>query len=393
MHMHEDSQIWSVDLNAHWAGAGLSSVFIEKKINPEGYREARAALTRDALRREEWFNLDEPVRLQTHREPKPWGAEIWYTGIEKRGVCHVENRSGLCISLPVFLAMQAGSCEHIATPPLLKILDPFPERSRGSLYIEVHEKKWETYIVTGVDPVLYPDGEGELLFGFSQEKLSAFGGNHALFKTSLLADVRAYEVLRRALDGEHGEQSPALLSGTAAQADAAWRKLQSYFNMRKVRVGDVLQVPPFTPHSLQAGVRVVEFQNPVYERLILAFNQKVLTQGYWDTERALELASFETPQSSSAAAESGWQTIVSFPEFDVGRCFLQNGDSIVVPPSKSGGHRVVFVIVGEIAVCSSDTRQLMKAGQGQAFLLPSHIVGHNIQLVNDGHTKAAFLLV
>ncbi|MCB1691971.1 MAG: hypothetical protein KDI19_04350, partial [Pseudomonadales bacterium] len=33
------------------------------------------------------FELGSPLPLETIRIPKPWGAEIWYSGIEKRGVC------------------------------------------------------------------------------------------------------------------------------------------------------------------------------------------------------------------------------------------------------------------------------------------------------------------
>ena len=38
----------------------------------------------------------------------------------------------------------------------------------------------------------------------------------------------------------------------------------------ELRVGDVVTIPPGTPHSLLRGVTVVEFQTPVFERRILA---------------------------------------------------------------------------------------------------------------------------
>lgn len=391
--MQTESRIWSVDLDTQWNGAGLPQIVIEKETSSGGERRARAALSRAELPAQEWFDLDEPVVLLTHRESKPWGAEVWFTGIEKRGICRVENGMRQRLSLPAYLALQANEGSDIATPPLLKILDPFADRSRGSLYIEVHEKKWETYIVTGIDPSLYPDGKGELLFGFSKNKLAEFGGDQQKFKSALLADVRRYEVYRRTLDGELGEQSPSATAETATQAESTWRCVQSYFNMLKVGLGDVVQVPPFTPHSLQAGVCVVEFQTPVYERLILAFNQKVLTQGHWDSKKAIESASFGTPDLSLPEPQTGWQQIVSFPEFDVERCRLDSSAAVSVQPSKSNGHRVLFVISGNVEVHFAGSLRSMKVIQGQAVLLPATAVLNGISLAHAGTAGAGCLLV
>ena len=35
------------------------------------------------------FDLNAPIPLQPIAIPKPWGQEIWYTGIEQRGVAEV----------------------------------------------------------------------------------------------------------------------------------------------------------------------------------------------------------------------------------------------------------------------------------------------------------------
>jgi hypothetical protein len=69
--------------------------------------------------------------------------------------------------------------------------------------------------------------------------------------------------------------------------------------LKPVSVGDVVQVPRLLPHALQHGVRVVEFQTPVYERKILSFGQRVLTQGHWDTEEAVDQMLLRPPAEKS----------------------------------------------------------------------------------------------
>lgn len=367
--IEQDVHTWSVDLSMQWPGVVLPRVHFELRTTANGYREGRCAELRGSLTHSQWMNLQHPVLLTTHREPKPWGAEVWYTGIEKRGVCGVTSRSGVQLSLPEYLTLLAGEGGGIETPPLLKILDPFADPERGSLYLEVHEEKWETYIVTCVSEKLYPTGAGEVLFGFSQEKLSSFHGNERAFRDALLAEVRSYEILRRKLDGESSFDENGR-SVYAQQADVAWKKVRSFFGSRRVRVGDVIAVPPFMPHSLQAGVRVVEFQTPTYERLILAFNQKVLTQSHWDSERAIEMSRLTLEPSAIQENASHWQRIVHFPQFSVFRCDLPGGREFELPDSTSSVPATVFVISGEIEICTRAEGQLLRVSTEQAALLP-----------------------
>jgi len=393
------TQIWDVALAQLWQGVQLPSLCFEQRVATAGHIEVRTAETQGQLTDSPWINMHAPVLLHTHREPKPWGAEVWFTGIEKRGVSTVQTVCGQHFSLPVFLTMQAGPQGRPVTPPLLKILEPQPNRSCGSLYIEVHEQKWETYIVTGVARELYPDGEGELLFGFSEAKLKEFGGNEAAFREALLENVRSYEVLRRALDGEIPPSEASSLTSHSTvkeqseRAEVLWQRVRSFFNVRRVRVGDVIQVPPFVPHSLQAGVQVVEFQTPTYERLILAFNQKVLTQSHWDSERAIGTARFGDFESSAVREHSGWQTIVRFPEFTVCRGELAPDGYLPVSSSSNKLHSLVFVISGEMAICSGDDAIHMPLSAGQAALLPWRWTSTGVRLRNVGNGSAVCLLV
>jgi mannose-6-phosphate isomerase-like protein (cupin superfamily) len=388
---------WSVELSRHWPEVPLPTVFCERRSAADGRLQGRFAFAANDLVEQEWIALDEPVHLKTHREPKPWGSEIWYSGIEKRGVCSVKTSRGQVVSLPIFLALSAGVSQQITTPSLLKILDPDAERSRGNLYVEVHQQKWETYIVTSVSNHLYPDGAGELLFGFSQQKLVELGGDESVFRGALGKVVARYEVVRRCLDNERPLED-ARLAGLSPQdnlihqAELLWKEVTSFFNLKKVRVGDVIRVPPFTPHSLQPGVRVVEFQTPTYERLILAFNQKVLTQNHWDTARAIEVARFSQQDDDAfEASASGWQSIVQFPEFEVHRCTVQPQTVAEVPLSKPHEHSMIFVISGEIEINFRLGGETVSLSAEKAALLPvaTALLGPSIRCKSS---KPAILL-
>lgn len=389
---------WNVDLTQQWAGVSLPVVQCEIRNSASGFLEGRCMPLGAQPSVAPWVDLSQPVLLQTHREPKPWGAEIWYTGIEKRGVCSVRTLSGACLSLPEYLTLLAGPMCDVHTPPLLKILDPLPDPQRGSLYIEVHEEKWETYIVTGVSPDLYPSGEGELLFGFSQQKLATFAGDENKFRSTLLVDVQRYEAVRRVLDGEQPAETLASVGLSVSQnyqslATELWNVVRSYFTVRKVRVGDVVQVPTFIPHSLQPGVRVVEFQTPTYERLILAFNQKVLTQSHWDSEGAIQKARFVVPESAVVLDPGGWQRIVEFPEFSVHRRSLLPNEDIALNKHDENKESLLFVISGEISIYSGANTQELPLSAEQAAFLPKAQPSQRMKIRNASTQPALVLVV
>ena len=50
--------------------------------------------------------------------------------------------------------------------------------------------------------------------------------------------------------------------GLAAKEAAARSACLTFTDERALEVGDVIRVPTWVPHSLQQGVRVVEFQTP-----------------------------------------------------------------------------------------------------------------------------------
>lgn len=397
----KSAETWCVDLSECFRVPGLPSVWCERMQN-EDVVLGRAANHREELANKEWMNLKIPVKLKTHSEKKPWGREIWYTGIEKRGVCEVESHTKEKLSLPSYLSLLSGKqdCENgqLKAPSLLKILDPLPEPERGCLYIELHKEKWETYVVTSVDSVVWPNGIGEVIFGFSESKLTDYNGDKDIFLAALQEQISEYEKVRRQIDADVSY----LASGVWAENEKKlWQSVRSYFGIRKVRVGDVIEVPPFTPHSLQNGVRVVEFQTPTYERLILAFNQKVQTQDHWDTAEALSQTHFNVPQLHSETqikstpeaclSEKSWQCIVDFPGFKVHRMELAAEQSVPLGLASGSHVSLLFVVLGSVLVESESHDTLLELGSEEAALFPEVGLHVRIKAANGGPAVVLFV--
>jgi hypothetical protein len=247
----------------------------------------------------------QPVRLIPVRIPKPWGQEIWYTGIEARGESQVATPVG---PKPLSAYLKAVGLAEVL---LLKILDPSPEPVLGDLYFEVHEKKREVYVVTHV-----AETGGRIRFGMNQDLREEYDDD-AAFRAAYLAAVKQYEAIRRRLDS--GQSLPDRLALEREEATLRG-KMDAFTGLRRLAVGDVVVVPTFTPHALQHGVRVVEFQTPVYERLIVSFAQKVLTQNHWDTQQAVKHMHLDPPiPPVFEKVGHGIHRIAKFDDFNVWR--------------------------------------------------------------------------
>ena len=264
-----------------------------------------------------------PVRLVPVRIAKPWGAEIWFTGLEERGESQVETSAGR-IGIGAYLDAIDLLHDGRAGVLLLKVLDPKPAEVAGDLYFEVHEQKQEVYVVTGIDPTAWPDGRGGIRFGMNQNARANYDDDDA-FREAFLRAVTEYERIRRAID----EEGASIAPHTEARARS---HMNSFTAMRSLRVGDVVRVPTWTPHSLQHGVRVVEFQTPTYERYIISFAQQVLTQDHWDTEHAVARMSLDAPvpEQFEQVAE-GIERIARFNDFNVWRVNLDAAGGASAP--------------------------------------------------------------
>jgi mannose-6-phosphate isomerase class I len=132
--------------------------------------------------------------------------------------------------------------------------------------------------------------------------------------------------------------------------------MNDYTALQPLQIGDVVKVPCLTPHSLQHGVRTIEFQTPVYERLIVSFAQKVLTQPGWDTEQAAGLMALDTPEQESfeILIDSDGvkqEKIVDFEDFEVYRCQLEPGKLLQLPASNH--YTLLVSISGSLDVLGS----------------------------------------
>lgn len=332
------------------------------------------------------FDPSTPTRLGPLAIAKPWGREIWYTGVERRGVCQFVSEEGstpipwLQAALPVPVAGAPG--EALV---LLKILDPLAQPVTGDLYFELHEKKREVYVVTQVDRGAWPDGVGYMRYGFDPQQIVQHG-TPELFRAAYLASVLAYEKQRRALDlmTERGEEP----GEQALERERDLRdQMDRFTKLQALRVGDVIAVPQLLPHALQHGVRTVEFQTPSYDRKILSFGQKVLTQDHWDSREAVAQMRLLPPRASAPVRLAGpagtrIEQIAVFDDFEAQRVIMQPGARWELGAESS--YRLLLVVSGEL------TLQDIACQAEEAILLPHGWRGE--LAVPEAATPLVFLL-
>ena len=240
-----------------------------------------------------------PALLEPVTVRKPWGREVWYSGVEERGESRVHH-GGERIPLSRFLAALGRS----RPVTLLKTLHP----DAGNLYLEIHEHKHEVYIVDAVDAACWP-AAGQMLLGAS---VAASGLAEAAFREHLLATARAAE-------------ASGQVDGVAALMQAV-----------PLEAGDAVAIAPRVPHSLLRGVSVVEFQTPVFERKILAASQRVATQAGWDSAEAVDLIDLNAEPRVTSPSGEPTQTLGSGDTFTVTRHRLAAGETIAVAPWSVG---------------------------------------------------------
>jgi len=163
--------------------------------------------------------------------------------------------------------------------------------------------------------------------------------------------------------------------------------MERFTRLLPLRVGDVVRVPPLLPHALQHGVRTVEFQTPVYERRILSFAQKVLTQAHWDTVEAgasmlLEPPAVEAFPVLAAGPGIRRERIARFDDFEVERLVL--GPAAAGALESTATHLLMMVVAGLVAF---DGKTL---GSESAALIPPGPSG--LRLRNIGADTVVVLI-
>ena len=361
------------------------------------------------------FSINAPIQLETIAILKPWGQEIWYTGIESRGQSRVTD--GLSsVPLPWLLSLlpEALTGKREKSLNLLKILDPLPEKVYGDLYFEQHEEKQEVYVVTHIDEKAWPAGKGGIRIGFDEDKRSQYENNETC-KAAFAKAVTKYEVVRRQIDviidDYREQQNLALDAPVSADQLKQWIKklpdelsykeeqlraeMDSFKGLKPLSIGDVLKVPCYTPHSLQHGVRTIEFQTPVYERQIISFAQKVLTQDHWDTESALCKMNLDIPADDILPVISNSngvliEEVVSFDSFYVWRLTLVAG--AIYRLNLNVDYAVLITVFGAIKVSGSRVSASQVLLPEQAALLSKVSIKSCVELCNTDADATIIML-
>jgi len=411
----------------HWARSGEDGVYRGTTWKQPGItrEEIVAAFRTESKHVVDWAARRAGAAVVCNKEPlllepcivdKPWGREVWYTGIEERGRSFVRSETGRT-ELPYALGMFPASLigEQERAPVLIKALEPLPEEVLGDLYLEVHREKWEVYVVLDVNRRAWPDGVGRLRAGLSPAAIERYRGRRGAgwpdaLAADLLADIRAYETIRRKIDARfdqalqerrvdpaqgvpaalHAELSAELPEELRAEERRLRTAVEDYLGTTQMPEGAVACLPPGTLHSLQHGVKVIEFQTPTYERLIAMFAQKVLTQRHWNSEAAVKLmhkAEYTPPQAESLERQPGWtlERIVAFPEFQVQRLTLGAG---AVRPSTTAGGAQYQLLIGMLGAGTMDVpgRGAFPIGKETVLLLPSTMGELNMRAGGEGLT-------
>ncbi|MDE0659976.1 MAG: hypothetical protein F4029_13400 [Gammaproteobacteria bacterium] len=222
---------------------------------------------------------EKPAALRPVTVAKPWGHEVWYSGVEARGESGVVTDNGI-VSLSSYI-----DARHRATPViLLKAL----QSTAGNLYLEVHETKSEVYVVDRIH------GTGRMLLGARPDVLARMGD------AGFRAAVRQ-------------------VAGQAEAGQADIEAVQAFMNPVDLRPGDAVTIPSRVPHSLLKGMHVIEFQTPVFERKILAASQPVVTQQGWDIDSAVAAMDLSVQPGVERPGGHEVQVIARAPDFVVTR--------------------------------------------------------------------------
>ena len=409
----------------HWAraedggryrGVAIKGPFIPREDIVKAFERDPLGVVDWVARRAEAAVIasDAPLALVPVEVLKPWGREVWFSGMESRGVSLVGSATGtteLPYALGMFPVPMIGEDE---TPPiLLKILEPHADAGLGDLYLEVHREKWEVYVVLAVDRAAWPDGVGRLRAGLAPQAIARYRSSHGSgWAEALSADLQqaigGYETVRREIDarcderltrdGLSGAEPQSLERYRAMLADlpeslrareaATLARVDEFLGHVPMPVGQVAVLPPGVLHALRHGVAVVEFQTPTYERLVALSSQKVLTQAHWDTRAALELAAKEpyAPPAPAVLLDQDGRRIervVDFPRFQVERVVLPPGAVRDDKTPGNGIYHLLFGLTGEATLSTPGGGERPLAPR-TALLLGASLGGYSIQAGAEG---------
>ena len=141
----------------------------------------------------------------------------------------------------------------------------------------------------------------------------------------------------------------------------------------------------FQLHSLRHGIKVIEFQTPHYERLIVMFAQKVLTQKHWDTENALSKILpevYKQPELEILHKSDGKlvERFVDFPQFTADRISLDNEHTW---DDQLGRKYHLLINVSGQAIVFPENGQSLFLNPEEALFLPVGMGSYRLKSTGD----------
>ena len=197
------------------------------------------------------------------------------------------------------------------------------------------------------------------------------------FKTA----IAEYEKTRRQID----ESKETISSKLIVQEIELREKAADFVGDLSVKVGDIVSFPVFQMHSLRHGIKVIEFQTPHYERLIVMFAQKVLTQNHWDTEDALNKMLpeiYQAPQLEKLHKSAGIlvERFVDFPQFTADRISLDSEQ--IWHDQLDGKYHLLITISGQATVIP-EMGQPVILNHEDALFLPVRMGNYSLKSTGD----------
>ena len=227
-----------------------------------------------------------PFYVKPYEEQKIWGikgiGEYWYgaepgdkSSTAVLGNCTFPMDKIVSFSPEDILGEKALE-KFGQMMPLVKILTP-----KGRLSVQFHDSKNELWIITATRKE-FAVGKPRIIVGFSPSSvekykdgviaeygkaLSAYGEKLNALIDKLEKGPDSYQQMlvhtRDAIKAaEYLASSNGEISRMLSDLLASREKLESFYNYREVKPGDVIPIPSGTLHALGAGIEVVEPQIP-----------------------------------------------------------------------------------------------------------------------------------
>lgn len=360
-----------------------------------------------------------PFYVLPYKEPKVWGVggigEYWYgaeagskSSTARIGQDHVAM-DRLVAAIPEDVLGKDVVRAFGSRMPLVKILTP-----NGRLSSQFHDAKNELWIVTSTS-IESP----AIILGFSKEAVAKHGNRVTdEYRRSLEAYGKALNALIDALenngfkaelertgDAEAAAKNVSAKNGAVAAAlktyEAAEKGMKWFYNLRPVKVGDVIPIPSGTMHALGAGVEIVEPQiaGPTQSledgatypvRYYFPGFERPRAQKKLDVDRVGEMKKEVVSEDKPVVIGEGkGYTIEKLPGgfedkgLEVHRITIKAGSVIEVPEVSSFHNLVALEGRARVVVDEIGYNVPKASGDGEMLLVPSTATGYRIEALTD----------